>query len=136
MKEYANGNTKESIISKTYKTKELALWQKILQVYWVNPKSWLLDEFTITDDIVTVRVKSGKVISAPIDQIKVKVQRDSYARREVYLSHNTEKLHFKEIPWMLTEEQWDQVIEIFNVSANSNLAKTAWALSIAEILMR
>lgn len=122
-------------INKTYKTRELNWWQKALQVYWVNPKSWLLDEFIIEDTTITVKVKSGKVLSAPVDQIEVKIQTDKNARREVYLKCNGEKLHFKEIAWMLTEDEWDEVFEIFTVTAKSNLAKAAWALTIARKLM-
>jgi len=30
-----------------FKTLEPKWWQKLLQMYWFNPKSWLLDELTI-----------------------------------------------------------------------------------------
>lgn len=129
-------NKSENIsISKTYRTRELNWWQKLFQVYWVNPKSWLLDEFSIEDTVITVKVKNGKTLSAPVDQIRVKLQVDKSNRRECYLSTTTDKIHFKEITWMLTDEEWDEVFEIFSITEDTTLAKAAWALTIANKIM-
>ncbi len=122
-------------INRTYKTRELNWWQKLLQVYWVNPKSWLLDEFTIDDTLITIKLKNGKVMSAQVDEISVKIKTDKSDRRECYITHNAEKLHFKEIAWMLTDEEWDEVFEIFSVTVDSRLTKAAWALTVAKKIL-
>lgn len=128
-------STETPIINKTYKTRELNWWQKSLQVYWVNPKSWLLDEFTINDTNITVKLKNGQILSAPVDEIRVKLQTDKNGRRECYLSTSSEKLHFKEIMWMLTDDEWDEVFEIFSITEQTTLAKVAWALTIAKKIL-
>ena len=64
-------------VSKSYKTHEPTFMKKLLQVYWVNPKSWRLDEFVINDDILTIKTQAGKEITAPITELKIRVQQTS-----------------------------------------------------------
>ena len=33
----------------SFKTKQLNILQKIAQVYWIMPRSWLLEEFRVTN---------------------------------------------------------------------------------------
>lgn len=44
----------------TYETKELSFFQKLLQVYWMNPKSWLLERLTIKDGDIEVVLKKWR----------------------------------------------------------------------------
>ncbi len=102
----------EQSMKKVYKTKELNVLQKLMQMYWMIPKSWLLDEFVYEEGIVTIKLKNGKVLSAPLAEIQMKKQKDSYDRQEMYLSHHGNKIHFKEIPYMLTDEEWEELLNI------------------------
>lgn len=122
-------------MKKIYKTRELKWWEKLLQAYWANPKSWILEDFTIEDDVVTIRVKNGNMISAPIEELKIRTQTDKYDRRECYVQHGDKKLHFKEITWMLTDEEWDELFAILDTVPDSGLTKAAWFVSIAKVLV-
>ena len=103
-------------------------------MYWANPKSWRLDEFTITDDVLTFSTQNGKRISAPLEELSIKEQTDKYDRREVYVKHCNEKLHFKEIPGMLEEKEWDAIFEVLKAVPNTTLSKVAWLATAVKIL--
>lgn len=94
-----------------FKTVNPKWWQKLLQMYWFNPKSWLLDELEITNNVITVSVKNGQTLSCPLDQLKVRLQEDKYGRKESYLSCGEEKIHFKEVPFMLSDNEWESLFE-------------------------
>ncbi|WP_300812859.1 hypothetical protein [uncultured Bacteroides sp.] len=106
----------------TYETKELSLFQKLLQVYWANPKSWLLNRLSVKDGNIEVVLKNGKVFKSPLSELKVRKQVDQYDRKEVYLSYKNEKIHFKEIPGMLTEEEWTQIFDILDAVKDSDIS--------------
>lgn len=105
----------------TYETKELSFFQKLLQVYWANPKSWLLDRLTVKDGDIEVVLKNGKTFKSPLSELKVRKQVDKYDRKEVYLSYQKEKIHFKEIPWMLEDEEWEQIFKILDAVKDSDI---------------
>lgn len=122
-------------MKKVYQTRELKWWEKVLQTYWANPKSWLLDAFVIEDDVVTIRVKNGNVISASIEELKIRTQTDAYNRRECYVQHGEKKLHFKEITYMLTDEEWDELFGILQTVPDTGLTKAAWLMKIAKVVV-
>ena len=123
-------------ISRSYKTHEPSFLKKLMQVYWVNPKSWLLDEFCINDEVLTIKTLAGKVISAPISELKIRVQTDKYERREVSITHEKAKLHFKEIDGMLDDEEWEEIFSILNNIPDHGLTTLSWITSVAKILIR
>ena len=122
-------------MKKVYQTRELKWWEKVLQTYWANPKSWLLDAFVIEDDVVTIRVKNGNVISASIEELKIRTQTDAYNRRECYVQHGEKKLHFKEITYMLTDEEWDELFGILQTVPDTGLTKAACLMKIAKVVV-
>ena len=92
-------------------TREPKWWQKLLQMYWFNPKSWLLDELTISDDVIVVKLKNGKEFSSQLTDLKVRFQEDKYDRKEVYITNAQETIHFKEIPFMLSDDEWERLFD-------------------------
>lgn len=125
----------QNTIHLKFKTKELNFFQKLLQVYWANPKSWLLDEFVIENETVTIRTLKGNFITAPIMDMKIRCQTDNYDRRECYVSYNGERLHFKEIPGMLEDKEWNQLFEILYAVPDTGLTKLGWFTKIAKVLI-
>lgn len=98
-------------VDRIYRTRDLNWWQKLLQAYWFNPASMLLAEITFSaaGDVV-VRTRSGKVFRCPLADVKATFATDSHGRREVKLvAPSGEKLRFKQIGWMLADEEWDEV---------------------------
>ena len=83
----------------------------MLQMYWFNPKSWLLDELTISDDVIAVKLKNGKEFSSQLTDLKVRFQEDKYDRKEVYITNAQETIHFKEIPFMLSDDEWERLFD-------------------------
>lgn len=110
-------------MEKSFKTRELNFWQKLAQVYWVIPKSWQLDEFTINGDILTIRTKAGKNLSAPISELRIRIQKDKYDRHEVFVYHGEEKLTFKEIGYMLSDEEWQEILAILEAVPDNDVTK-------------
>jgi uncharacterized circularly permuted ATP-grasp superfamily protein len=85
-----------------------------MQVYWMSPASWLLDEFTVTDSMLTIVRKNGDRFEAPLSQIEATFAVDNYDRREINIRYGEKKTRFKEIPGMLSEEEWDEIIAVLN----------------------
>lgn len=121
-----------------YVTHEPNFWQKLFQVYWVNPKSWLLKELTVDDGNITISLLNGNSLSAPIEECSFKFQIDKYDRMEIYVKHENRKIHFKEMPGMLEDEQWDDIKAFIQDSCNAKtttLGKITKAMEkIKEIL--
>ena len=98
------------------KTRDLSFLGKLTQVYWANPKSWLLDEFVIENGIVTVARKNGEVFTAHISEISATFATDNYERREINMRSKSDKTRFKEIPGMLDDDEWNAIIAVLNPS--------------------
>lgn len=120
----------------TYKTHEPTFMKKLLQVYWVNPKSWRLDEFAVNDDILTFKTQAGKEITAPITELKIRVQTDKYDRKEVFVNHGKDKLHFKEIDGMLDEGQWEEIFDILESVPDTGMTTLGWITNVARRAMQ
>lgn len=99
-------------VSVFFKTHEPSEYEKTLQMYWMNPKSWLLDEFKLGNGVLSVSTMKGNRLSAPVEELKIRIQTDNYGRKEVYLRHEDEKLHFKEMPGMLLDEEWEDLFKV------------------------
>jgi hypothetical protein len=112
-----------------FKTRELSLWQKVLQVYWMNPNSWLLDEFILDNDNLTIIRKNKTVFKAKLPTITTTYFTDNFARREYRIVDNKgNKVRFKEIPDMLTLDEWIQITILLNAS-ESKLSKVIYWIS-------
>lgn len=124
-------------MKRKFVTHEPSLIQKIMQMYWFNPKSWLLKSLTIDEDQIEIVTMNEKVFSNKFSQTKFKFQSDSYDRYEFYVSDindKARKIHFKEIPFMLSDDEWEEIKTIFASSDNykeSLLGKVTRAASIA-----
>jgi hypothetical protein len=107
------------------KTMELTFFKKLLQVYWIScPKSWRLDEFILEDGILTVKIKNGNTIQSHLSKIACKYSVDNYDRYEFFLKdENGKKLHFKEIPWMLSDGDWELIRSVLPLEL-STMGKT------------
>ena len=122
-------------LNRAFKTHEPNDWEKMLQVYDVNPKRWLLDEFKVENGVLTVSNLKGIVLTAPIDELKIRIQSDNYERREVFVRHNKEKLTFKEMPGMLTEDEWRELFDILNTFPNVGETAAGKILKILGVIM-
>lgn len=109
-----NNQSQKNVIQDVfYKTKELTFFQKLMQVYWFNPKKWLLDEFSLTSNRLKVITKNGTCFEAPLDKISGTYSLDKYNRHEIKLKDDQgNKICFKEIPYMLEDEEWENILEI------------------------
>jgi hypothetical protein len=104
-------------VSYHFKTRELTLWQKMLQAYWFNPKSWLLDEFILDNDNLTIIRKNKSVFKAKCSSLTTTYFVDNFARREyLIVDHKGNKVCFKEITDMLTMEEWVQITILLDAS--------------------
>ncbi|MBL4650492.1 MAG: hypothetical protein JKY03_12240 [Aureispira sp.] len=100
-----------------FKTKELTFWQKLLQVYWFTPKSYLLDEFILDQADLTIIRKNNTVFKAKLSSITTTYFVDDFQRREYTIIDTLgNKTRFKEIPDMLSVEEWVQITILLNAS--------------------
>lgn len=103
----------------SFKTQELDFLQKLLQVYWVNPASWILDEFSIRDGTLVIVRKDGNRFEAPLASVEATFAVDNYDRREINVTAGDNTTRFKEIPGMLSEEEWDAIIAALKPSKSA-----------------
>lgn len=60
-----------------------------------------------------IRTIKGNLIEAPLEKITAKYSVDNYDRYEIHLKDNFgNKLHFKQIPGMLEDEEWECILSI------------------------
>jgi hypothetical protein len=106
-----------------FKTRELSFLQKLSQVYWANPKSWLLDSLEVNNDKITIKRKNGQTNKIIVGEYSTTFLLDKYDRREFKITTNDgTKIRFKEIPGMLEEFEWESIVEILEAT-ESNLSK-------------
>lgn len=103
-------------------THEPSFLQKCLQVYWVNPKSWLLKEFSVENGEIFIELLNGKKLSSPLAKCSFKYQKDNYDRVEFTVESENEKVHFKEIPGMLEDEQWEEITSFIIDTCNAKVS--------------
>ena len=93
-------------------THEPTIFQKILQVYWLQPKAWRLKEFIVNNGNICVSVMNGKELKAPIkDCCFYYDDADKYNRMVITIKCGDKKIKFVEIPFMLEDEEWAQFIK-------------------------
>lgn len=106
-----------------FKTKELSFLQKLLQAYWANPKSWLLDSLEVNNDTITIKRKNGQANKIIVGEYSTTFLLDKYDRREFKITtKDGTKIRFKEIPGMLEEFEWESIVEILEAT-ESNFSK-------------
>lgn len=90
-------------------THEPTTFQKFLQVYWLIPKSHLLEEFRYDGTNLYVSNLKGKEISAPLSECTIQHELDGYKRMEIIIKHGDEKLRIREMPFMLDDAEWGTI---------------------------
>ena len=118
-----------------FKTHEPSFIQKLMQVYWANPKGWLLDEFKVENGVLVISTMKGNQLVAPIEELSVRIQKDKYERKEVYVRHGEEKLHFKEIPGMLSDDEWEKLFEVLATFPDLGRTKADKIVGAAEKIL-
>ena len=123
------------------KTHEPTTLQKIMQVYWFIPKKNLLDEFVIKEGVLTVTTLGGNSLSSPIDEIDVGYAIDNYERKQYTLKHNDEKLSFNEMPGMLSDDEWNEIMKTLESFPQYGLSKIGkankalgWVVKVMKFL--
>lgn len=97
-------------IKMDFTTHEPTFIQKLAQVYWANPKSWLLKRFQVDGDQIRIETMNGNSLSAAINECVFKYQKDKYDRHEITVKSGNQKVHFKEIPYMLSDDEWESLL--------------------------
>ena len=88
-----------------------------LQVY--GTKSWLLKEFSVENGEIFIELLNGKEFSSPLAKCSFKYQKDNYDRVEFIVESENEKIHFKEIPGMLEDEEWEEITSFIIDTCNA-----------------
>ena len=118
-------------VNLNFVTHEPSFLQKCLQVYWVNPKSWLLKEFSVENGEIFIELLNGKEFSSPLAKCSFKYQKDNYDRVEFIVESENEKIHFKEIPGMLEDEEWEEITSFIIDTCNAKVSRLG---SITNVL--
>lgn len=120
---------------KTFKTHEPKLWQKFAQLYWLFPKSAKLDTFTYDGETITIKTLNRKELSAPLSELKIRFNIDNAERKSYTISHNKKKINFVAMPFMLEDEEWEEIDNILSQSPDYGEPKYAkWVRISREIV--
>ncbi len=112
-------------------THEPNFFQKILQVYWLIPKSTILKEFKVKDGIIYISVVKGQKFTAQLNQCTFKYEEDNSGRTLIKIFCDKQKIKFLEVPFMLKDEEWEQIITFCKYYNN---AKETLSGKIANVL--
>lgn len=95
------------------KAEQLTFIKKLAQMYWLIPKSRRLDEFVLENGVLTIKTKSGNIIQSCLSKVISKYTKDKNDNSLFYIEdENGKKLRFKEIPFTLSDEDWELIQSI------------------------
>ena len=116
-------------------THEPTVFQKILQLYWLQPKAWRLKEFKVSNGNIYISVMNGKELKAPIKDCRFYYDdADKYNRMGITVRYGDKKIKFFEIPFMLNDDEWAQIIDFCMNTCNSKRSKSN-KIAIAIIIV-
>jgi hypothetical protein len=99
----------------------------------------LLKEFKVTKGNICVSVLNGNEIKAPIkDCCFYYDDTDRYNRMGITIRYGDKKIKFFEIPFMLKDEEWAQIIYFcMNIceAKQSTASKIGWVVIIISIVI-
>ena len=122
----------EKGIIRTFKTHDPTWFQKIMVVYGFTPKGWRLDEFSTDGKNLTISTRAGNRLTAPIDELSYSYQVNQYDWHEVYIAHGEERIHFREVPYMLSEEEWEEIFSILDTIPNAHEKSISKVIRVLE----
>lgn len=112
-------NTEIQNVKIDISTHEPTFFQKVMQGYHTMPKSWLLKRFQVDGETIYIELLNGKTFSAQIKECQFKWQQDKYKRYEIYVKNENQKIHFKEIAYMCSDDEWNTIISFILNAENS-----------------
>lgn len=96
------------------KTNEPSSFQEQSEIYGTIDKNWLLDEFNLGNGVLNVSTLDGHRLSAPIEELEIRFQTEEGKRREAFIAHGANQVHFAKIPGMLSEGEWNTIFSILS----------------------
>lgn len=120
-------------VSLDFTTHEPTFLQKLAQVYWFNPKSWLLKRFQVEGTHINIETLNGNSLSALVNECQFRYSKDQYDRHEITVKSGSQKIHFKEIPYMLEDEEWDAIVDFCLNAEDSGKSTVGKLNSILEM---
>lgn len=120
---------------KTFKTHEPSGFQKLMQVYWLIPKRSRLDTLTFDGQIISIKTQFGNEITAPVSELHVRFFKDKYDRWQIVIKHANSKLTIMEIPYTMTDEEWDEVLDILKLAPGAKESTWSKGLSFLQNIL-
>lgn len=105
-----NMSENEEPIAMEYYTHEPSTFTKILQLYWITPKRARLKHFKVENGVITIECMNGNSLQAPIQECKFTCVENEY-RHSVEIKHGVQKVRFQDIPGMLSDEEWEMIVD-------------------------
>lgn len=106
-------------------THEPKWWQKLMQSYYLMPKSRLLREIRYDGTNLYVSTMTDKVISAPLSECTFQHDYDGAKRMEVIIKNGDNKLRFRQMPFMLDDVEWGTVKHFVLDTCHSQMSKVS-----------
>lgn len=124
-------NTENQNMKIDISTHEPTFFQKVMQCYHTMPKSWLLKKFQVDGENIYIETLNGKTFSAQIKECKFRWQQDNYKRYEIFVKNENQKIHFKEIAYMCSDDEWNTIV---NFCKNTEDSKETAASKIFGVI--
>ena len=122
-------------MKKTFTTHELKTWQKWAQLYFLINKRYKLAEFVIDGDRIMVKTQRGDELQAPLHELNARFSVDKNNRKMYTLRYGEKKIDFLAIPWMLTDEEWEEIDMILSRAQVSGEKSSSKALRFLDKLL-
>lgn len=119
-------------VIRSFKTHDPTWFQKIMVFYGFTPKGWRLDELSTDGKNLTISTRAGNRLTAPIEELSYSYQVNQYDWHEVYIAHGDKKIHFREVPYMLTEAEWEEIFSILDTIPNAHEKSVSKVLRVLE----
>ena len=115
-------------------THEPTFFQKVMQCYHTMPKSWLLKRFRVDGGTIHIETLNDKIFSAQIKECQFRWQQDKYKRYEIWVKKENQKIHFKEIAYMCSDDEWNTIINFCLNAENSKETAASKIFSKVEVV--
>lgn len=98
----------ENVIYKAHEPS--SFWKKLISRYYLTLKRWRLVELSVTDNVLHVSTQNGNSLTAPIEDIKVRFEKDDADVFNFQIKCGKDSIRFFLLPYILEDNETEELI--------------------------